>query len=1051
MRAWLTSGAPEERWLRLRSLARFVDDPPVGSLLIPHALQMETTPRSRRLLTGLDTLTGTLVPLAAHDVTPPAPHQPWQAVHLPAREPGVYLLTATFALDHAQAVHVLVQSPRPVDVRVDDRPVARVVPHGEAMDTAPAQMLGPGTHVVQLLVPVGTHGQPLTLGLVRGAQPPQSPPNAQTWPLPVQDLLDVQRDPDSPAADRLEAQFPQGTAHDIAHLRHADLRDVTQVPESAAIDALLSRWPTHADAQLARIIVLREGGQPQLAQQALDLQFPLPTGESAVIAAVQRADVRLERARMWLAQGLADWGMAQAEAAAREHPHDCATQFHALTVAEDTLDRAATRRLLPTACTEQPLRRSFAHAMVGQLHDALRLAQAAVADPEHARDAAELVALIADALHQPVPEVASPWADNPDARLWRAAQQHAVAGNTAQAQAALQHLLTDPGLTLETRQRALQAGAVPVWQPFVQEGEALAQVPLDEKLTNGAATAWLLDQEIVQLLPDGGAIRRVHQVVRVLEDAAADAVGEVRVGEGADLELARTILEDGTVLLPAETDDKETISLRAVSAGTTVEFAQIAYVRPDDPATGATRLPLFEMQSTSAPIVRSEYVVLVPAGLAVTLDASAAAGPEEVRQVGTMTAHIYRRHDVPRLRFEPRSALTEQVMPTVRALVRPGLAAVLEPWQESLAAFVESRDPALRTWRTALQRLDPGRARWQQLAAKLALSVQHQHEGGPPGRPETALATGKGDRASTFYTLAKQLGADVCLVRVLPLARERTPVLDPPDPAELALELVRVQVPLPGTATTTALWYDPGLDGGLLDHVRPALRGRRGLLVGCAAQSPWVTVPPLGEGADERTIDATLTWADDGALSGVVHEHLAGSVAHLVRSFLRGQGSSPTALVEQLAGAVFVGGHLQLLDIHGLAGDGPVDLAYEVTFAADAARRDALDVDLWAEQLGPTYATLPTRTMPLIFAHALDVTLALEVVGVSSAADQLPTTVDVRLPDLRYQRAVRQEGDKVIVVRTLHTRPQVVAPGAYPGFARALQQIDAGDHVRLRR
>lgn len=139
----------------------------------------------------------------------------------------------------------------------------------------------------------------------------------------------------------------------------------------------------------------------------------------------------------------------------------------------------------------------------------------------------------------------------------------------------------------------MQAGAIAPWQPFVRDGAVLAAQADDAALTQGAATAWVLDQEIVLLLPGGGALRRVHQMVRVLQDEAADAVGEIRVPDGAELEFARTILADGAVVLPAETADKETISLRAVASGTAVEYAQVAYVAADDAATGATRLGTF--------------------------------------------------------------------------------------------------------------------------------------------------------------------------------------------------------------------------------------------------------------------------------------------------------------------------------------------------------------------------------------------------------------------------------------------------------------------------
>ena len=1058
---WLTVGAAAERWRRLRVLTQLGHAPEASPLQpLPLRVELGETPLSRRLFTGLDRVPDVLPatfsghPLAA---VVSDSDQATADYALPARDAGVYWLRARAASPADQRLLLLVEATRPVRVWCDGKPVARLEP-GDADDRPEMWLtLTQGEHVLDFAVPVGQNAEILTLGLVSGA-PAGARRAAVGWHPTLDAVIDVLRQPDGAAAEPFAARFPHELLVAHAAVARADLRAFETLPTAGAVDALLGRWPQHADAQLARVVHTRESGQVQLALAALGQLEASARGETAPASLPQpmvRADVALERARIWLALGLSDLGVAAAEEASTVgQPDDCKLLIHALVLAQDAADRPALRRLLDRRlqCSSARLPIAFAQSAAGRLPAAFATLTALMSEPQHARQAAGLAHILAQTLNRSPPP-SPPWQDAAAERLWQEAQEAELRGDSNAVQAALHRLLTASGLPLPARQQAIQAGVRPIWQPFVRDGEVIARQTVTDDFAAGSATVWLLDQEIVQLLPDGGALRRVHQVVRVREDAAAETVGEIRVDDGAELELARTLLPDGTVVWPAETSDKESISLRAVAADTTVEFAQVAYVPPDDPATGATRLPLFQMQSPEAPVRLAEYVVLVPVGLAVQWTASPSAGLAEKRELPGFTAHIYRRADLPRVRAEPRAVRPERFLPSVRVMARSSLAAVIEPWHEALAAYVQSRDPLLRTWRTALARFPDGLSRWQQLASRLALSVQHAHEGAMPGRPETALSAGKGDRASVFFTLARQLGADACLVRVLPLAR--LPAADPLDPAtaldpeDYGLELVRVQL----RPDSPALWYDPALDGGRLNHVRSGLRGRSGLLTGCALTppDPRVTVPPLGEGDDRRDIAVSLTWAADGRLDAVVREDLAGTPADSVRAFLRGNGANHRELVQQLANGVFNGAALELLDIRGLGGDGPLHLAYEATLTADRARTEALDLDLWAEQLSQTYAALPARTTPLLFGHALARQVTVRVLHGGDTLADLPLDVAVAEPRISYSRQVRQEAGAVTLSRVLRAQPGVIAPDAYAAFAQTLRRIDAADHVRLRR
>lgn len=109
---------------------------------------------------------------------------------------------------------------------------------------------------------------------------------------------------------------------------------------------------------------------------------------------------------------------------------------------------------------------------------------------------------------------------------------------------------------------------------------------------------------------------------------------------------------------------------------------------------------------------------------------------------------------------------------------------------------------------------------WLLSAWRIAQHVKQQHEGGLPGSAAAALDSRQGDPAALLYVLARRLGAEACLVRVRPLARETAGVAA--DPIDWPMELVLI------CHADTDIWYDPGLAGGMLDHVRAACAVGRG-------------------------------------------------------------------------------------------------------------------------------------------------------------------------------------------------------------------------------
>ncbi len=391
---------------------------------------------------------------------------------------------------------------------------------------------------------------------------------------------------------------------------------------------------------------------------------------------------------------------------------------------------------------------------------------------------------------------------------------------------------------------------------------------------------------------------------------------------------------------------------------------------------------------------------------------------------------------------------------SVRTTVQADLDSALGPWNETLAAWLDLRDDDIDRWLDAARKLPAGKARWQAIATRLAQAVQQAHEGGTPGRPDSALKNGKGDRAAVVYTLAKRLGEDACLVRVLPLAR--LPGRDPPDPEDWGLELVRIRLP------AGELWYDPGLEGGLVDHLRAGLRGRSGLLAGCAKPMdpkledeswPRVTVPRLGDGKDHRAIAVALQWQADGRVQAEVRDTLSGALAAVVRSWLVGSTeANRTEILQQLTGTSFAGLTVAWQDVLGLdlLPGAPLTLVYTATGLAEPTRANALDLPLYPDQLGQTYAALANRRTRLLFSHSLDTELDVTVTSDQAWTGQ-PVAVDIVHPLAQYHRHAEVKDGKLHVRKTLVVKPAVVQPEEYMDLARRLRDMDAADVLRLER
>jgi rhodanese-related sulfurtransferase len=282
------------------------------------------------------------------------------------------------------------------------------------------------------------------------------------------------------------------------------------------------------------------------------------------------------------------------------------------------------------------------------------------------------------------------------------------------------------------------------------------------------------------------------------------------------------------------------------------------------------------------------------------------------------------------------------------------------------------------------------------------------------------------------------------MVRVLPWAREPQSV--PPDPSDYALTLVRLEL------ADGEHWYDPGIEGGLLDHLRPGLRHRPGWLSGCRAEERRVRTPSLGEGHDGRQVRVDLDWREDGSVVATVTEQLHGALAAWMRHQLTTlDDKERAALVDSLARPLLPGAQSRLVAIEGLAALGaPLTLVLELRAAALPSRTQRLDVALHPQDVWATYCALPQRRAAVLLGLALDLRVDLTVRG-RVASNHLPRLLQAQVPHLQWQRQVHNGAGMLHIAWQMGAEPAVIAVDDYTAFCEAARQADEAAQLQLQR
>src|SRR5690606_29941535 len=177
-----------------------------------------------------------------------------------------------------------------------------------------------------------------------------------------------------------------------------------------------------------------------------------------------------------------------------------------------------------------------------------------------------------------------------------------------------------------------------------------------------APTTLVLDQMIVEFLPDGSAVEEVNMVRRINDLRGVETHQEARNAARADEVVALYTVVDGQRYVPHRVSNSFSMPRLAPGAFVVESWRRLKRAPGAEPWRG----PEFHFQSTEEPYALSELVVITPPVGRGRFRVRNFSGEPETRTLPDgRTAHVFVRRDVPRLQPEKLAPPENEVVPIV--------------------------------------------------------------------------------------------------------------------------------------------------------------------------------------------------------------------------------------------------------------------------------------------------------------------------------------------------------------------------------------------------
>ena len=694
---------------------------------------------------------------------------------------------------------------------------------------------------------------------------------------------------------------------------------------------------------------------------------------------------------------------------------------------------------------------------LGRIEDAARIVEetaAAVPPASSARDIAELRLRLAEARDDAASRSAAidqfEHAGEPYASLFsRIADMHVAAGEDNKALAAI-----EASLALDSDQPDLRRVREALGGParegadfarFRRDGDAAIAAFQKGANEEGASTSLLIDQRIVELLPDGSALVEIHELRSVNDLQGVEALRSADPPARADeLLLLRTVGKDGKTYVPTRVEGG--FSMPRLEPGAFVEWRYRE--RIGAPGADPLQLENFLFASQQEALYLSEWVLIAPdKGRGELRTRNLVCERETIALDGGRTATILRRTNVARMPQETSTPPSESILP-------------MAGFGEDAASWPELRDmhanllartrttPVLEEFVATLFADKTGDT--QRIATAWEFCQRDIGDGEASNATEILLRK-KGNRFLLMVGLLRAGGVPMDFAASesarVELTGQGVPLFA--DGSDARVPTVRL---LPRDGASAWLFADSPRHWPI--GVVPAHRGGARAFVLRDDSYELLRLPAPATAVQDLEVSGECAFEPTTTkLKAVVHLHgQAGfSVAEQVR---KAPADRQKLAARQIAQQFLQGWRMRNAACIGLEPPGQ-ELSIEVEATGPAAQasgegRFLAALPMPTMSMRASFGDRDERTLPLQldtdlwFRHRVRLTA-----GEGRRFGALPPPASFSFGPLDYQLTLSKDGDAVLATRSVRLRPGTIEPALYADWIRVLAAIDQREEQRL--
>jgi tetratricopeptide (TPR) repeat protein len=611
------------------------------------------------------------------------------------------------------------------------------------------------------------------------------------------------------------------------------------------------------------------------------------------------------------------------------------------------------------------------------------------------------------------------------------------------------------------------------WMPWYHAAEDVIREAPGKKEYPNASSILVLDQMVDRINPDSSRDSYIHQVFRVLDAQGIQYRGQLSLSPGSDLISARTIKQDGSVLLPELRPNMTTISMPGLEPGDFVDSEYVMHTPPSDvvPRTLDNNM-FFVFNSSREPYHYSDYIVLAPDSYPLLVDEERFPNPPVVAHHDGWTSREWLIRKTRLLGVEPYMPPEQELVPRV------WISSQLE-WSDISSYFADRLMNAGRAtveMQQTARQVTAGKvgslAKAQALFDWVSRNLQ-PGEGNILSPARQYFQDRAGDRVGVFMALLT--AARVPYQFALARAVTDTSTTKVPNIFDFSYPLVHVlsganatafagrpaagNPAAPQTAAAQAGadtgWFDLNNDFVRLGYILPSVRGSEALVVGSAAGNPFVRVPNQPSPYDGVVFSADAQVQPNGDANLNITLQFRGPTGEEIRQSLN---SVPDARLPQIyqqllltsyPDAVATGGSISNRNRH----ESSLDIHIAATVPGFVHREDGRwEIERIAgpvELLGH-YASLPYRVHPLLIpGYSFEEAHVRVTLPSAFSSPQLPADARATSPYGAFQMTYRIENGAVQFDRKVSLNADVVPADQYPDFRSFAETVDLQDRMRV--